>query len=126
MGNKVAFTNPTGKYLAVGSKTVPPHGTREVDEDHIPPKFKQKKAGEPEKAPSDPLLELLNKKVGEVITAIKARNEDGSPVINAEQFEQLELAESEGKQRAGVISGFTEERLARSSEEADNGAEESE
>jgi len=121
MGKIVAFKNPTPKYLTVGSKTIGPGETREVDEDHIPLYLKKEKSKKKEEKKLDPFLTILKSSVVEITKAIQGRNEDGSAVITTEDLDRLEQGEESSKNRIGVIAAITEERLARSNEIADKG-----
>lgn len=113
---KVPYTNTTDRIQHVGTVTLWPGDTREVDETLIDGRAPAKPA---EPAPADPVLQLLDQSVEHVATAIRARGEDGLPVITDAQLAALRQAEENGKTRKTMIGAIDEETVRRASERAD-------
>lgn len=114
----VAFTNDTDKTIPIGSKSVRPGETREVDPSMIPEKWKKKAHGleakkEDSKPELNPILLILDGTVADVLQAISEKKDDGSYKYLTDDLAALEQAEQAGNTRKGVIEGLSEERLSR-------------
>lgn len=107
---KVVYTNTTGARKTVGGMAVAAGESVLIDErDH--PEFKPAPAQRPTKAPTDPVLELLDKPIAEIVKQL--------PSLTDEQFDQLQQAEKDGKTRKGLLKAFDEEYLRRAEQKVD-------
>lgn len=102
--SKVWYTNETNKFLHIGSVTIPPNETREVDESLLPgQKPKAEEAKTP--VPPDAIAELLKKKVADVVAALHELSDDD--LTKAAEQEQA------GQNRKSVVEAIAAEQLRR-------------
>lgn len=114
--NKVAFTNQADHAVHIGPVRVDAGATREVDPTHLSHQPESDAEPVPE---SPPVTALLDGKVPDIVAAISARNESGSPVISDDDLVVLAHAEEEGKTRSSLMDAFSNEQLARAAQKAD-------
>ncbi len=120
----VAFTNNTKKTIHVGSKSIRPNETREVDPTMIEAKHKKMVHGsfeEDERTTQpeiNPLFEILDGKIPFVLTSIAEKDENGEFKYSDEDLKLLAEAEAEGNgsTRKGVMEGLAEEILSRATQ----------
>lgn len=116
---EVPFHNNAPHAKHFGSMTIPAGETRMVPAHLIPDIAHQ---AEPEQAPEEvTTLDILDGTIDEVIAALKARNDNGTPVVSDSDIEELQVAEENGKNRKGVISAIAEEMLERATDPGDSG-----
>ncbi|MFW6339515.1 MAG: hypothetical protein ACOC0Q_01460 [Wenzhouxiangella sp.] len=107
---KVIYINNTGARKTVAGMAVAAGESIQIDErDH--PEFKAAPAQRPAKAPTDPVLELLDQPIAEIVEQL--------PSLTDEQFDQLQQAEKDGKTRKGLLKAFDEEYLRRAEAKVD-------
>lgn len=102
---RVPVENKGQMPIYVAGTMIQPGETRHFEEDMLPPEYRQSAAVEAEAAPLDPLLAVLELKVSDVV--------NGLPDLSDEELDRLEMLESEGKARKGVIEAVTADRLRR-------------
>lgn len=103
---EIPVTNSGTDNLHVGGKMIRPGCTRMIDENQVPAHLRpdDQPAAE-EQAPADPVLELLNGTVPEVVDAL--------PSLSIEDLDRLEAAELADKNRKGVLEHIAADRLRR-------------
>lgn len=104
---KKPYTNNTNRIQHVGTVTVFPGSTREVEETLIPD-FKPQTQAEQEPSEDEVRAEILEHTLSEL--------EDILPKMNNEELDALAKAEAEGKNRKGVLEQIQEIKLDRASE----------
>lgn len=109
--NKVPYTNETDKFQHVGGLTIPPGETREVDPTMLP-SYKPESARK-EEAQSDPIADLLKKKVADVSAAL--------PGLSDEDLATAEALEQDGQNRKSLIEAIAAENLRRADLKANGG-----
>lgn len=104
MNNKVPYTNETTKFQHIGGTTIPPGETRDVDPSLLPgPKAAAAKLDSA--PPADPIVELLKKKVADVVESLaKLSNDDLAKAAALEQ---------DGQNRKSLIEAMSAENLRR-------------
>jgi len=102
---RVPVENKGKMPIYVAGVMIPPGETRHFEEDTLPPEHRSSAVTEKEVAPVDPLLTVLELKVSDVV--------NGLPGLGDEELDRLEIMETEGKGRKGVIEAITAERLRR-------------
>jgi len=102
---KVPFFNDSKVRRTIGGRAVAPGATLFVDErDH--PDYTPPPAQRPRKQHSDPVLELLDNPVADIVPDL--------PKLTDEQFDKLQQAEKDGnKTRKSLLKAFDEEHLRR-------------
>lgn len=99
---KVPYFNNTDKFAHIGPVTIPPFGTRDVEDTHIPG-YTQLVAGDP--PVTDELSDLLKQSVAKVVEAL--------PGLSQEDIDRLGELEQTGKNRTTLLSAIAEETLNR-------------
>lgn len=109
MGKQVPYYNDTGKIQHIGSKTIFPGETREVDETYIPVKLQKSKKEEVPKSeapnPNAKLLMILDGKVSDITAKLGDYSD--------EQLDLLKQAEENGNTRSTLIAAIDEEKMSR-------------
>lgn len=94
----------------VGTVCILPGETRHVDERLLPNKSKPRPAPAPQ---ADPLADLLDAKVTDIIPAL--------PDLSDEDFQRLAAMETEkDKPRVTLVNAIAEDRLRRADEQAED------
>ena len=99
---QVPYTNTKDRAVSIGGKRIAPGQTRLVEQTMIPG---YKPPGPAPKAPSDPVLELLDNSIKSIVPKL--------PDLSEDEFERIRQAEADGKSRSGLIEAFEEEALRR-------------
>lgn len=106
---KVPYTNETNKHLHIGSVTIAPGHTRDVEESHIPG-YKPKDATQGSAPADDPLAELLKKSVKDITAELQS--------LSTADIERLgELEQKADQPRKTLLSAISEEILNRAADE---------
>jgi hypothetical protein len=98
--SKVPYHNDTDKFVHIGSVTIAPGATRDVEETHLAEYSKPKESAP---AAPDAIADLLAGTAAEVIAKL--------PGLSAADLEQVELREQEGKNRKTVLAAISEALL---------------
>lgn len=105
---KVPYTNDTGKYVHIGSVTIPPGETRDVDETTLPDyKPESEKKSD---SPADPLADLLKKNVADVKAVL--------PSLSEEDLARIADLEQAGQARKSLVEAIGAETLRRAEQQA--------
>lgn len=110
--------NAGATNLFVAGVVIPPGETKVFEEADLPPHLRGGSA-EPAPAPvrpADPVLELLDQNVAEIIKAIEARDEQGRPTVSDDDVLRLKQAEEDGKTRKTLMKAIDEEWVRRADE----------
>lgn len=100
---KVPHTNDTDKFMHVGSVTIPPGETRDVDPTLLPG-YEPEEEEKPQEH-DNPLDDILLKSIADIVTLL--------PEVPSEQLLELEAMESVGKNRKGLLEAIAAEQLKR-------------
>ncbi len=100
---KKPYTNNTDGIQHVGSVTVMPHSTREVEERDIQAYTGHSDAAKPEESPNNPLALFLSANVKTIANNIAD--------LSAAELDGIETLEKADKNRNGVINAIAEARL---------------
>jgi len=96
------YTNASDRPISIGGKRIAPGQTRSVEETLIPG---WERPGLEPKAPSDPVLELLDNSVKDIVPRL--------PELSDDEFDRIRQAEADGKSRKSLAEAFGEETLRR-------------
>jgi hypothetical protein len=100
---KIPYTNDKPHTVYVGPVSIPPGGTRMVDQSHLNP---EPAAAQTTTPPPDVVGDLLKRKAGEVIAALAEL--DAATLVAAEEAER-----AAAKPRTSVLEAITAEKLRR-------------
>lgn len=112
---RVPIENKGQMPLYVAGVMIPPGEIRHFEDDQLPPEYRAPADAISEAVPLDPLLDILKMKVADVAAGLAA--------LSDEELDRLEMLESEGQNRKGVITAVVEERLRRAEMKAGQGGE---
>lgn len=102
---QVPVENKGKSPIYVAGVMIPPGETRHFADDMLPPEFRSAAPVAAEVEAGDPLAELLDGNVHEVM--------GGLDVLSADFLLRLEALEQAGKNRKGVLAAIAEELLRR-------------
>lgn len=106
---KIPFTNETNGYLVIGTVTIPPGQTRDV-EDTLHPDYAVGRSASAETAPVDIVAMLLAGPLDELLKCL--------PALSPEDLDRLDTQEQQSEApRSEVISAITELQLSRADAE---------
>ena len=115
--SQVPIKNSGKTVMHVANVLIPPGETKVFDAADLPPHMQPARGPAPlPTEPDDPLLELLDENVPEIVKAIQSRGADGTPELSNDDLIRLGEAEANGKTRKGLMNALDKERMRRADE----------